>query len=75
MPAAFQKEAFIVKRYHPLQRGTLRVLALFGLLLIVIQTAACVSRTPVRYDRGTWRFNWGEPVQSSHPIPAGQVAG
>ena len=65
MPAAFQKEAFIVKRYYPLQRGTRRVLALFGLLLIVIQTAACVSRTPVRYDRGTWRFNWGTQKEVS----------
>ena len=59
MLAAFQKESFIVKRYHLLQGGTLRVLALFGLLLIVIQTAACVSTTPVRYESGTWRFNWG----------------
>ncbi len=59
METAFQREAFIVKRYHPLQGGTLRVLPLFGLLLVVIQTAACVSTTPVRYDSGTWRFNWG----------------
>ncbi len=58
MTTAFQKESFIVKRYHPLQ-GTLRVLSLFGLLLVVIQTAACVSTTPVRYDSGTWRFKWG----------------
>ena len=65
MPAAFQKEAFIVKRYYPQLGGTLRVLALFGLLLIAIQTAACVSTTPVRYDRGTWRFNWGTQKEVS----------
>ncbi len=59
MPAAFQKKSFTVKRYHPIQGGTLRNLSLFGLLLIVIQTAACVSTTPVRYDSGTWRFKWG----------------
>lgn len=59
MPVDFQKESFIVKRNHPQPGGTLRVLSLFGLLLIVIQTAACVSTTPVRYDSGTWRFKWG----------------
>ena len=59
MTTAFQKESFIIKRYHPLQGGTLRALSLFGLLLVVIQTSACVSTTPVRYDSGTWRFKWG----------------
>ena len=59
MPAALQKKSFTVKRYLPIQGSTLRNLSLFGLLLIVIQTAACVSTTPVRYDSGTWRFKWG----------------
>lgn len=59
MPVDLQKESFIVKRYHPQQGGTLCVLSLFGLLLIVIQTTACVSTTPFRYDSGTWHFKWG----------------
>ena len=59
MATAFQKEALIVKRRRPIPGETIRVLTLFGLLLIAIQTVACESTTPVRYDRGTFRFRWG----------------
>jgi hypothetical protein len=65
MAAGFQEEALIFWRYQLLPGGSLRVLVLFGLLLIAIQTVACVSRTPVRYDRGTWRFNWGSQKEVS----------
>ena len=60
MAAVLQKEALIVKRYLPMPGDTMRVLALFGLLLIATQIVACDSTTPVRYDRGTFRFNWGK---------------